>query len=242
MVRVLAKVFSASLFGREVTTGESFPRQIGSLFRLKLEEACMSLLYYVHDPMCSWCWAFRPTWQAIAQRLPEEMEVRRLVGGLAPDSDQSMPAEMQEKLQRIWTLIQRKVPGTQFNFDFWSNCQPRRSTYPACRAVIAARLQGEQFEEAMIYGIQRAYYLQARNPSDESTLVEVAVELGMNGGQFQRDLASARVREQFMADLALGRSMGADSFPSLVLERDGARRLLQFDYLDPEVVLRQLES
>jgi protein-disulfide isomerase-like protein with CxxC motif len=36
--------------------------------------------------------------------------------------------------------------------------------------------------------------------------------------------------------------MGADSFPSLVLERDGARRLLQFDYLDPEVVLRQLES
>ena len=202
----------------------------------------MSLLYYVHDPMCSWCWAFRPTWQAIAQRLPEGIEVQRLVGGLAPDSDQPMPVEMQEKLQRIWKVIQRKVPGTHFNFDFWRHCQPRRSTYPACRAVIAARLQGGQFEEQMILGIQRGYYLHARNPSDNATLVAIAMELGLDCVRLEEDLHSVRVQERLLYELSLGRSMGADSFPSLVLERDGVRRLLQFDYLAPEVVLRQLES
>ncbi|MFT6977114.1 MAG: putative protein-disulfide isomerase, partial [Shewanella psychromarinicola] len=22
-------------------------------------------LYYVHDPMCSWCWGYRPTWDTL---------------------------------------------------------------------------------------------------------------------------------------------------------------------------------
>ncbi|MEF1187337.1 DsbA family protein, partial [Vibrio sinaloensis] len=22
-------------------------------------------LYYVYDPMCSWCWGYKPTWRAV---------------------------------------------------------------------------------------------------------------------------------------------------------------------------------
>ena len=44
-------------------------------------------LYYIHDPMCSWCWAFRPTLTKVLAELPAHIEVQYLVGGLAPDSD-----------------------------------------------------------------------------------------------------------------------------------------------------------
>ena len=44
-----------------------------------------AVLYYVHDPMCSWCWGFRPTWLALQDQLPEGVRVQRLLGGLAPD-------------------------------------------------------------------------------------------------------------------------------------------------------------
>lgn len=80
-----------------------------------------AILFYVHDPMCSWCWAFAPTWAEIKQNLPEHIKVRYLLGGLAPDSNEPMPSAMQAAISGYWRTIMQKVPGTQFNFDFWEN-------------------------------------------------------------------------------------------------------------------------
>ena len=75
-------------------------------------------LIYVHDPMCSWCWGFRPNFLALCRQLPEKVAVSLLLGGLAPDSDQPMPAQLQSKLQDTWRRIQTRIPDTRFNFDF----------------------------------------------------------------------------------------------------------------------------
>lgn len=58
-------------------------------------------LLYFHDPMCSWCWAFRPVWTDLCTQLPAGVTVRRVVGGLAPDSDAPMPPDMRVKLKGI---------------------------------------------------------------------------------------------------------------------------------------------
>ena len=130
-------------------------------------------LYYVHDPMCSWCWGFRPVWLELKQTLPEELQLLSLVGGLAADCDEPMPQALRDKLQATWRRIQQVIPGTGFNFDFWRDNTPRRSTYPACRAVIAARELADKADQ-MTHAIQQAYYLQARNPSDQETLVDTS--------------------------------------------------------------------
>ena len=98
------------------------------------------ILYYIHDPMCSWCWGYRPTWNALQQALPEDIQQVNVVGGLAPDSDEAMPMEQQKLIAGYWQRIAEEL-GTEFNFDFWTNCAPRRSTYPACRAILAAAAQ-----------------------------------------------------------------------------------------------------
>ena len=64
-------------------------------------------LIYVHDPMCSWCWGFRPNFENLCKQLPAGLSVNRLLGGLAPDNDQPMPAELQSKLQDTWRRIAR---------------------------------------------------------------------------------------------------------------------------------------
>ena len=99
------------------------------------------MLYYFHDPMCSWCWGFRPAWLQVIDAVSERVEIRYVLGGLAPDTDKPMPPSMQAHLQQTWRRIQQDIPGTQFNFDFWTRCSPSRSTYPACRAIIATRMQ-----------------------------------------------------------------------------------------------------
>lgn len=197
-------------------------------------------LFYVHDPMCSWCWAFRPAWSEIVRALPPAISTQRVLGGLAPDSDVPMPETTREYVQRNWRKIQQVVPNTAFNYDFWTQCQPRRSTYPACRAVIAAMNQDHQYEEAMILAIQQAYYLQARNPSDDATLIALAAEIGLNRQRFVQNLNHPSTREALLRQIAFSQGLGASGFPSLILENRTGYRKIDFDYNNPAVVLDAL--
>ncbi|WP_434113086.1 DsbA family protein [Methylocaldum sp. GT1TLB] len=199
-------------------------------------------LLYFHDPMCSWCWAFRPVWQSVRTRLPDAVEIEQFLGGLAPDSAVPMPAEMRENIQDIWRTIERSVPGTRFNFDFWTKCVPRRSTYPACRAVIAARRQGAGFEDAMIFAIQQAYYLQARNPSNDSTLIELAEEIGLDRGRFAADLRHPDTHVELLEEIRWARELGVRSFPTLLLSHDEGYSEMPVDYGDANRILSAIAA
>ena len=187
-------------------------------------------LIYVHDPMCSWCWGFRPVFDQLCRELEGRLPITRLLGGLARDSADPMPIEMQRHLQDTWRRIQQRIPGTRFNFDFWRICAPRRSTWPACRAVLAARRLDPAQETAMIAAIQRAYYLTARNPSDDGTLIALAGELGLDDVAFTTQLNAPHTHEQLAEEIAHARRIGANSFPSLRLQIDTSVWPIAVDY------------
>jgi len=202
----------------------------------------MPTLFYVHDPMCSWCYAFAPTWRQIRAALPETVDPVLLVGGLAPDSAEPMPQPTRRYIQDTWRRIQAVVPGTAFNFDFWSSCTPRRSTYPACRAVLAARELDPALEWPMIEAIQRAYYREARNPSDMSTLGALAAELGMNEQAFCDWCDSDAGAAALAADIQRARALGVFGFPSLVLQTDRVIDAIPHEFGKPDVTLAALRS
>jgi len=65
------------------------------------------ILYYIHDPMCSWCWGFKPVWKALQLHLPDSIQVEYVVGGLAPDSSIPMPVEQQAMIKAHWHAIEK---------------------------------------------------------------------------------------------------------------------------------------
>ncbi|WP_409439686.1 DsbA family protein [Psychromonas sp. GE-S-Ul-11] len=187
-----------------------------------------AVLHYVYDPMCSWCWGFKKTWLQLVEALAnDEVEINYHLGGLAPDSDQVMPEELQQTLQGIWRTIHAKL-GTEFNFDFWTECQPQRSTYPACRACLIAREEGK--EQEMLLAIQQAYYLQAKNPSLSSTLIELAEQVGLEGERFATQLTSQKINTKLMKEISVSRAMPIQGFPSLVLTVGGDVFPIAVDY------------
>ena len=201
-------------------------------------------IYYAHDPMCSWCYAFRPALARLLEALGKSVEIARLLGGLARDSDEPMPAQTRSYVIENWRRIEQTVPGTMFNYDFWQNCQPRRSTYPACRAVIAARRQGDpadKLDRAMTEAIQDAYYRRARNPSDNSTLIDLALELGLDKDQFSADLLAEETHAALRQEITLSRELGLNSFPSLLLHNGSDSLRLEPDYLDADAMIKKIE-
>ena len=199
-----------------------------------------AILYYVHDPMCSWCWGFRPVWNQVQHELQGKVHIQYVLAGLAPDTDQPMPENMQTSIHDAWKKIQQEIPGTEFNYKYWSVCQPRRSTYPSCRAVIACKMQQPELEKEMILAIQQAYYLQARNPSDEKVLIQLAVEIGLNANNFISDLRSDKCQSELESELLLSRKLYVSSFPALVLSQCTADTAIHIDYNNSDNIIKQL--
>jgi putative protein-disulfide isomerase len=152
-----------------------------------------------------------------------------------------MAESMRQGLQQTWRRIQQIIPDTEFNFDFWEKCAPRRSTYPANRAVIAARAQGEEYDPLMTARIQRAYYLEARNPSDNETLVELAADIGLDIERFGEALVSEATQRALLTEIQSVRAIGIDSFPSLAVQNDGRLTHIGLNYTDADAMLRQIE-
>ncbi len=200
-------------------------------------------LLHFHDPMCSWCWAFKPTWTAIQDTLAGDLPIRHVTGGLAPDSDLPMPEDMKTMLKGTWQRIEQTVPGTQFNYAFWTDAAPRRSTYPACRAVVTARLLDANREVDMVTGIQHAYYLNAQNPSDNDVLIDVATDVGFNREEFAEKLVSQDVQSAFQDDLRFAAQTGAQGFPSLYLANDVTRPIpVPVDYNNAQSVINSIRE
>ena len=200
-----------------------------------------SVLYYVGDPMCSWCWGFHPVMEEVIGRLPRDVTLRYVMGGLAKDSDEPMPHDMRAYVQSQWRAVAERT-GAEFNWDFWTNCQPRRSTYPACRAVLAAAAQDPEAGPAMYHRIQRAYYLEARNPSDVDTLTDLARSLSLDTERFIRDLVSPDIERRLQDDFTLRRALSVNQFPSLIFDYHGDQIWLASGYEEPEMVLELLHA
>ena len=207
-----------------------------------MTEKTQSILFYIHDPMCSWCWGFNKTWQIVKQSVSNQVNIQCITGGLAPDSDDPMPQAMQTAIASYWQTIQQRIPGTEFNYDFWKKCHPRRSTYPACRAVLAAKTLDAEKESAMILGIQHAYYLKAKNPSDIDTLVDVAEEVGLDRTAFEQKINDPEIEQLLLNNLQFARQIGAHGFPSLFLvDYEQEKNInIPIDYNNPDSIIASI--
>ncbi len=192
--------------------------------------------------MCSWCYAFSQSWAALQQALPRDMEIVYLVGGLAPDTTEPMPPATQKMVQQAWQRIEQTVPGVHFNWDVWSRNTPIRATYPACRAVLAAKKQRAEAEAEMIRAIQTAYYQQAKNPSLPETLQACAREIGLNEAVFIEDLGSPAMESELQHQIQLARSMDVYSYPSLRLVHHNTVFPIAIDYLDYRAMLDEIKT
>lgn len=205
----------------------------------KIVELTMKLIYVV-DPMCSWCWAFKPQLAEFLKKHPE-LDLQLILGGLAPDSNAPMPAAQRAQIEQIWHQIAQQT-GAEFNHQFWRENTPRRSTYPACRAVIAAQLINDGLGLEMLSAIQQAYYVKALNPSDTEVLVELARELGIDPEAFERALTSNEIQQEFEKHLQTARNLGVSGFPALILQHEGRYHPLALGYSEAARIEARLQQ
>jgi putative protein-disulfide isomerase len=194
-------------------------------------------LLYVADPMCSWCFAFAPQLEQIQTDLRPGIGFRIVLGGLAPDDDTPMSQEMCGYIKSAWRSIEERT-STRFNWDYWDHNQPSRSTWPACRAVLAASPRGPE----MFQAIQRAYYQEAKDPSKLDVLLAIASDLAFDVPSFATAIQAPVTREALQQEFQLRDQLGARSFPSVALRQGEQLTLLTSGWVEEAALRDQLGS
>src|SRR5699024_10864984 len=75
-----------------------------------------------------------------------------------------------------------------------------------------------------------AYYLRAMNPADDTTLIQLAKELGLNATLFSQTLSSPATQARLLQQVSFARRLPIAGFPSLVLTQGAQNHAIPLDY------------
>lgn len=94
----------------------------------------------------------------------------------------------------------------------------------------------------MYHAIQKAYYLDAKNPSNLSTLADCAEQIGLNRDGFLLSMQYTLQQELVEKEIDNARQLGLNSFPSLALLIGEELMEISIDYQDHTPMLAQIEQ
>lgn len=197
-------------------------------------------LYYFGDPMCSWCWGFRPVLEQVDQEYPE-LERVMVLGGLRGGDEEPMSDDLAAMIRNAWLRIEEST-GQKFNHDLWELHRPLATTWPACRAVLAARLLDPKAEWAFMVAMFGAYFTRALDPSSRETHLLIAEEQGFDREVYLGILESEQVETTLQTDLRTTQRFGITGFPSVVLSIEGNNYVISPGYQPVEGLRRAINA
>ena len=170
---------------------------------------------YVGDTMCSWCWGFAPTMDALADHYSFPM--RLVNGGLRPGPGaQVLEDNLRAYLKHHWDQV-AAASGQPFNDavlakDGWVY----DTEYPA-RAVVTMRGHAPEREFEWFKRLQRAFYADGIDITDPGTYRELLAGYPVDGEIFLSDLGDEKSRLAAWEDFEQAQVLQAQGFPTLLL-------------------------
>ena len=200
-------------------------------------------LIYFSDPMCSWCWGFSPTIEAIDAAFGERLPIRLIMGGLRPGTTEPMSEEAKARSREHWGQV-HEASGQPFDKGGFDREGFVYDTDPAARAVVLARRQGMEVGLAYLRAVQRAFYARNLDVTSPEVLADLAGEAALDREAFITDFAADDLKQETWRDYALSQRAGVTGFPTLIVgpRSDGAYEAVTRGFQGSERILPALQG
>lgn len=175
--------------------------------------AHLSEVIFVGDPMCSWCYGFGPELTKLREEL-KGVPFSMIMGGLR-DGEIFDEAKLKNHLG-YWQAV-HNATGLPFDDSALSQENFNYTTEPACRAVVTVRSLDKSKEYEMYSALQKAFYAEGRDVTQDDVLVEIAESVGVDKTLFAEQFQSVGMHKAAAADKQKARTYGVSSFPTLII-------------------------
>src|SRR2546425_1447243 len=172
------------------------------------------------DPWCWWSWGLEPVLQRLKEVYGENLKVTYKMGGQF-ESLQGWMEEysVDERTTVDWIRESIELTNMPVRPDYYLRTGVT-SSYPACRAFEAARLQSEELAARYLRRMMEAFGLECR-PAADDELIRLAEEVGLDGSRVRNDSQSERVGKALHADVDEMHRSGVNFLSLLIRNRDG---------------------
>ena len=174
-------------------------------------------LWYLADPMCSWCWGFSPVIDMIREDYSGRLSTELLLGGLRPGTELPMEPSQREEILNHWHAVHRKT-GQSFLFKGAMPPGFIYDTEPASRAIVSTSMINPGVTFSLLKAIQSAFYLDQSDVTKTEVLTSLASAVGIDSDQFVALFESNEMRSQTLAQFNKSRGWGVHGFPTLILQ------------------------
>jgi len=195
-------------------------------------------IVFVVDPMCSWCWGFAPVIEKLREKYGERHELSLVMGGLRTRGHMEWDEGSKSYLKDNWAQVTSKT-GQSFSHALFEREKFEYDTYPACKAVVSLReLMGMRKAFDYLHILHKAFYLEFKDTTSLKVLINLLQGLYVDIKKFEEFYNSSRAEILMQHDFAKARSMGANSFPSVVIIDDEGHMVCQKGYRSYEEMKR----
>jgi len=188
-----------------------------------------TVLHYIYDPLCGWCYGAAPLAEAAREVLP----VIGHGGGMMTGANRKQVSPALRNYVMPHDRRIAELSGQPFGDDYFNGLLLDETAVfdsaPPIAAILAAEdIAGRGLD--LLSRLQKAHYVEGKRIADTNVLRTLAEETGLDGDAFAQ--AYARVNEEELhphiaASRRLLAQVGGHGFPTFVLEQDG-----RFDVLD----------
>ncbi|WP_030129325.1 DsbA family protein [Pseudomonas sp. QTF5] len=178
------------------------------------------ILHYIYDPLCGWCYGAKPLVQAAQAVLP----VIAHGGGMMTGANRQT---VSPQLRNYVMPHDRRIAeytGQPFGEAYFEGLLRDETAVFDSAPPIAAVLAAEQIAERgleLLGRLQTAHYVEGRRIADNTVLLELATQIGLESEAFQQAFNDADTDRHIKDSRALLPKVGGQGFPTFALEQDG---------------------
>jgi putative protein-disulfide isomerase len=199
------------------------------------------ILWYFADPMCSWCWGFSPVIEAVRDAYQDRMKISLVLGGLRPGTKEPQTSQAREEILHHWHQVHERT-GQDFKFEGAMPAGFVYDTEPPSRAVACMADVNPAMIFSMLKSAQSAFYLSGRDITEGAVLVELAVELGVDEGEFLTAFDSVSARHRTQEHFRMSREWGIRGFPTVVLQLDKQLQLITSGWQPLDQIISSIDT
>ncbi len=185
-------------------------------------------LHYLYDPLCGWCYGAAPLLKAAR----EVLHVTPHGGGMMAGARRQRVTPQLRDFVKPHDARIAQLSGQPFGEAYLDGLLRDTTAVfdsePPTAAMLAAEALGGRGLD-MLAQLQIAHYVEGRRIADRAVLIDIATSLGLDAhafGEALDDQSGKALQAHFQETRALMAQVGAQGFPSFVLETDGALQAL----------------
>ena len=206
------------------------------------------ILYYIGDPMCSWCWGFSNILKDVQEFCTKNgINFNLLLGGLRVGGGDVWSEEFKNFLRTEWGNI-GKITGQKFVFDLFDKESFNYDTEPSCRAIFVARILLNSYNDnnkkvlEFFSAVQSKFYTKAEDTTQIDFYKSICEDFGIIFEEFKVLFNSNSIKKDLLNEFNKARALVSSGMPSLVLVKDGKKFDIGSGFRPYESVIKNIEK